>query len=212
MLLWLVGLSRRGVSLSKGLPSRPSAPSPFPDAREVMINSGLALSPPSAPPGAHTLRGHGFPTVPSDAGRVHPLASAPGARTRFGVLVPFPPAVYGTPPRSPPARRPAPRTKPPVAGRAAAWRSGEPRCPRARFPVRAAARHRPIGRVSTRLSPPRPRPPASSAPPDRGGAAFSAQSPVDSRATDSRATAWEGLRRRESPPSPALPPRFKART
>ena len=147
-LLWLAGLSREeGVSLSQGLPARSFAPSrPFPDAGEVMINSGLALSPPSAPLGPTPSAAPVFRRSQATRGRVRPLPAASPRPFRS-------PRSHsaGCCSREPPPR-PGPRTKPPVAGHAAARRSGVLRCPRARFPVRAAARHRPTGRVSTRLS------------------------------------------------------------
>lgn len=162
-----------------------------------MINSGLALSPPSAPPGAHTLRVRGFPTVPSDAGRVHPLPSALGARTPFGVLVLFPPAVYGTTPPSTGVWHKAACLG--ARGGVAVWRVS--------VPSGALSRPRscpspPDGPRVHPAAPQRPSPPRSS------GALVSAhKSPADSRATNLSATAWEGLWGRESsaplnPPAP----------
>ena len=77
-LLWLAGLSREeGVSLSQGLPARSFAPSrPFPDAGEVMINSGLALSPPSAPLGPTPSAAPVFRRSQATRGRVRPLPAA----------------------------------------------------------------------------------------------------------------------------------------
>lgn len=185
----------------QGLPSCPSAPSrPFPDAREVMINSGLVLSPPSAPrttpPRAHTLRGRSFPTVPSDVGRVHPLPSAPGVRAPFGVLVSFRLLFTGTPP--PPT--PPPRHKAACRGArggVAVWRASVPSGALSRPRSCPSPPDRP--RVHPAV-PQRPSPPASSAQPDLGGAGFCAQK---SRGLRSHTLECHCLGR---PPGQGIPP------
>lgn len=73
---------RPGVSLSPGLPPATAAPGrPLPDAWEVMINSGLDLSPPRAP-----LVPTPSATAPyrllEGRGRVCPPPWAPGAPSR----------------------------------------------------------------------------------------------------------------------------------
>lgn len=82
----LAGPRAEKFHFPRGCPPAALAPSrPFPDAREVMINSGLALSPASAPR-AHTL-GRPLPTVPSDAGSVCPCPPRPGVRAPRAALV-----------------------------------------------------------------------------------------------------------------------------
>lgn len=108
-----------------------------------MINSGLALSPPSAPLGPTPSAAAVLDRPKRRGGRVRSPALSAGSP---GPVRSPRSLSAGSCSQEPP---PAPGTKSPVAGHAAASRSGELRCPRARFSVRAAARHRPAGRVST---------------------------------------------------------------
>lgn len=88
----------------------------FLDAGEAMMNSGLASSPPRAPP-AHALLGRPLPTAPSAAGRACPLPSAPGTPLPQAALT-LRGAVTGTP-THPYTKRPPPGGGAPRAGRPA---------------------------------------------------------------------------------------------